>query len=165
MTDLPEMFRCDRLNMTLSKPGCARLWLSANSGSAPAAWEGRLGCRNCPLGALHAGKTVEAATALTDALRNICPRCERVASRMIGGELCVSCYNRAREVRIGRNAKGGRPLLTDRLHTRRLVVIEGSSDRLIDRQYATGLPEVMIAVARRATKPVAFCRPQAAFDE
>jgi hypothetical protein len=64
----------------------------------------------------------------------------------------------AREVRIGKNAKGGRPLLTDVLHVEHLVLIQASGERVVEHSTVTGLPEAMIAMARAATGALAFGR-------
>jgi len=78
---------------------------------------------------------------------------------MIRGRLCISCYNRDREVRIGRNAKGGRPLLTDALHPERMIVISDDGPETTEFPAVTGLVEAMITVANSATGPIAFGRP------
>src|SRR5690242_4761066 len=94
---MTDTFRCDRQRMTLSTASCAKLWDSAQR-KKPEPWESRFACRNCPVGAAHAGKQVEPMAAVVDELRQVCPRCTRWAGRLINGRLCVSCYNREREV-------------------------------------------------------------------
>jgi hypothetical protein len=163
MGDVPEMMRCDRLQMTLSRPGCARLWEAA-ARKRPEAWEGRAACRNCSIGAANAGKKVDPSTVALDEIRMVCSRCTRTASRLINNELCVSCYNRHREVLVGRNAKGHRPLLADVLHRQIIAVIERDGDRMVRSSLAVGAAELMIAAARRASGPIAFSRPGVAFD-
>lgn len=85
-------------------------------------------CRGCVVGRIHAGegdplKEVEqtegqtrAIVALADEQRTCC-RCGRGGSRLITcpstkrpAILCVSCYNREREARVGSNAKGKVPV-------------------------------------------------------
>jgi hypothetical protein len=153
---LPEMMQCDRLSMKLSTPGCARLWRSAQE-SRPKEHEGRYACLTCTIGAANAGASLPPTAAATEALRTVCPRCERRATRFIAGRLCISCYNRDREVRIGKNAKGNRPLLTDVLRAANVVIIEAADSR-IEHSVVTGLPEVMISIARTATGVLAFGR-------
>lgn len=157
MIELPPTFLCDKLKMTLTKPGCARLFLSAER-QKPEPWEARSACRNCSIGAAHAGRVVQAASVALDEIRRICPRCERPASRMIRGELCVSCYNRDREVTVGRNAKGHRPQLADKLHTFHLVVIQGGLSNVVHRPRVTGAPEAMVSLAKQIGQSVAFGR-------
>jgi hypothetical protein len=92
---------------------------------------------------------------------NICPRCRRGGSRMIGGRLCVSCWNREREVKIGRNAKNTRPQLV--LEPRRLGVVIGYGDT--DQQYfevrddhTRDDVEMPLHVLSTVPGRVAFCR-------
>ena len=109
-------FRCDRYGL-LSVDACSR-----NFSAAPKlASEGRLaGCVGCPAGIVHAGghKAASARPVLA-----VCSRCRRDPSdasmyrstrqgriRMVrDGELCVSCFNREREVMLGRNARKTKP--------------------------------------------------------
>jgi hypothetical protein len=62
-------------------------------------------CRGCSLGAEHAGETFKQ----VDVLGHLCVRCHDHASRLLRGAICIACYNRQREVDIGRNAKGAPP--------------------------------------------------------
>ena len=91
-----DMMRCDRQSMTLTKSGCARLWRSAQD-KRPSEWEGRFVCLTCAVGAANAGGSISVTASETEALRTICPRCQRRTLRFIGGRICVSCYNRERE--------------------------------------------------------------------
>lgn len=108
-----DYFRCDRYGL-MSVRTCAQ-----NFDTAPdVAWQGRLnGCVNCPVGASHAGAEVLVAAPL------VCTRCRRDPQdstqyratrqgkvRMVrGGMICVSCFNREREVVLGRNARNTAP--------------------------------------------------------
>ena len=87
-------FDCTALRATLSPSSCAANWRAGRDGSA---------CRGCRIGATHAG--------LPDApppptCSTICCRCGRGVTRVIGGCLCVSCFNRARECIRQENRKG-----------------------------------------------------------
>ena len=159
-----EMMRCERRNMTLSRPGCAKLWLSANTGEKdrrPKPWEGRAACVVCPLGALNAGVEQSPAAGAVESIRMICPRCERPAQRLIHDRLCVSCYNREREALIGKNAKGGRPRLCDVLHARKIAVTDAAGTRDVRAPSVASASEVMLAAAKKATGWLAFTRPAA----
>jgi hypothetical protein len=159
-----DMMRCDRQNMTLTRGGCTRLWLSTRV-TRPDPWEGRRHCLTCPVGAANAGRPMAQMDETTEALRLICPRCTRVAMRLINGRLCVSCYNREREALIGKNAKGGRPMICDVLHTERLAVIDGSgSGSVIEAGPVVGIVEAIVAMTRTATGPLAFGRPGVTYD-
>ncbi|WP_431860191.1 hypothetical protein [Azospirillum sp.] len=100
------------------------------------------------------------ATVTADALSCICPRCTREASRLIKGRLCVSCYNREREVERGRNAKGTTPRLGARLHREVLAVNDGTAVRVEVFEHVTSRVEALITVAKRATGAVVFSRPR-----
>jgi hypothetical protein len=82
---------------------------------------------------------------------------------MIGGRACISCWNREREVRIGRNAKNTCPQLV--LESRRLGVIlaYGSADqRYIElRDVLTReSTEMLVQVLSITHGRVAFCKPR-----
>jgi hypothetical protein len=114
---LLEMFTCERLHARMTVNACARQWLKANTATdrhgkrvEPPPWDSLHHCLRCPVGAQRCGRTIDPIADAVAALKPICPRCLRVADRIVNarGErpLCVSCYNRDREVRIGKNAKG-----------------------------------------------------------
>lgn len=146
------LFHCDRRNMTLTAAGCARLFLSTET-DKPQPWEGRAACLHCPIGAAHAGRAVVPLAGIHEALRRYCPRCRRPSARMIRGEYCPSCYNRSREVRIGRNRKGHPPLL--RLFGVALAVIEGdASPRLVHVPGVASIAEAALLLAKRACGPL-----------
>jgi hypothetical protein len=155
-----RFFRCQALRSTLSVEGCAGNWRRAQRISAEElGFSGK--CRDCPIGALHAGARHVHRSRLFGA--QICPRSRRWASRLIGNRLGISAWNREREVRIGRNAKNTRPQLV--LEPRRLGVIVsfGSPDQrhveLRDELTADTL-ELAVQVLRVATGRIAFCRPR-----
>jgi hypothetical protein len=126
----------------------------------PAEWEGRYACVTCPLGAVNAGVQLAATASLSEALRTVCPRCLQLRTRFIGGERCVSCYNRERELRIGRNAKGRLPvLLASRLHVRPLIRVGADCVAvLIQSAPIVGLVEALVSEARYAQAPFAYAR-------
>lgn len=92
-----QHFQCSATRCSLSIASCAAQFRRAKaevSGSA---------CRGCVIGAEHAG---EAAATIP---RHLCPRCGRTGQRIVLGQICVSCYNRQRELLVGRNSKGTFP--------------------------------------------------------
>jgi hypothetical protein len=118
-------------------------------------------CRTCSIGARHAGEQVVEYSSLYQT--PICPRCRRGATRMIGDQLCVSCYNREREWAIDRNAKGTRPTIA--LDPRRLGLIldYGGQARYAEICALTSSTlELMVQTLRTAPARVAFCRPTSA---
>ena len=78
--------------------------------------------------------------------------------------LCISCYNREREVVRGTNRKGGRPRLASVLHARHLVVTEGAHMRLVAADSVTGAGELMVRAAKGATLPMIFTSPAPVFE-
>lgn len=148
----PVLFDCARRRLRLTEAGCARLFLSARA-DRPQPHEGRHACLACPVGAAHAGVAM-AAPAAIEALRAVCSRCRRLRDRLVHGHLCLSCYNRDREARLGRNCKGGVPRLVARLHPVRIAVTDGAGHARIVERDALDVAELLIATAQAATEPV-----------
>jgi hypothetical protein len=94
-------------------------------------------------------------------LNHVCPRCLRPAPRLINGWLCVSCYNRHREVLVGRNAKGSRPQLTALLHAAQIVVADETGVREARREQVTGRMELLLLAAKNAKRAMLFSVPPA----
>jgi hypothetical protein len=158
-----EMMRCDKRSMTLSKAGCARLWLSAQEKeNRPKEWEGRFSCIGCRVGAMSAGKSMPVTAEAVEAWRMVCPRCRKPAQRMIKERFCISCFNRAAEVLRGKNSKGNPPkILLDRLHSEIVVVSDGATTRIVSEDSVVDLAEVIVLHARTASGALAFSRPAA----
>ncbi|GJE41128.1 hypothetical protein [Methylobacterium soli] len=128
-------FRCERLNGTMSTANCAGRAAIAEREKA----EGRYSsCLFCPIGMVHSGREhplriLRQAAAAAGATREVigaadtpacCPRCGRGAFRIVhSAGVCVSCYNREREARIGRNAKGKAPITFKPLRTWRVGIV------------------------------------------
>ena len=100
---IPEFlaFDCKPLRATISPASCAARWASAESGSS---------CHGCAIGAQHAGQT----PAPPPPVRLPCLRCGSTEQRLIARTICVSCFNRQRELENGRNAKGSFPMSAGR---------------------------------------------------
>lgn len=99
-----QLFVCPSIpgKLTLSAQSCANYHVSAQKKE----WALRLRhCVECPVGAKNAGVDLAAPFQR----RALCVRCGSGAGRMVLGRLCMSCYNREREWRIGKNAKGRQP--------------------------------------------------------
>ena len=84
-------------------------------------------------------------------MRQVCPRCERQAPRFINGRFCISCYNRDREARLGRNAKGGRPRICTSIHPERLAVAGAVASRPVVVDRVMSRPEAIAILARQGT--------------
>ena len=163
------LFRCDKRSANLTAKSCAGFFEAA-ARKRPEPWSPLYHCRGCPVGAAHAAgsatpaddaaaKAAAERQRVIDEWRNVCPRCMRLSARLIKGNLCVSCYNRAREVRVGKNRKGSMPvLLPSKLVTVTLRVIDSAGSRNETFENVTGSVEAMVAVARSASGPVGFGR-------
>lgn len=104
-------FACTRLSASLSTTACASRWSTAASGST---------CHGCALGRQHHAVTASGAGVAPrtrDRARE-CLRCHRHDLRVIQQYgVCVSCFNRQREWRIGANSKGKAPVHFEPLTT------------------------------------------------
>lgn len=146
-----RFFRCEPYRATLSMPGCATRWRQAQEATGAAA-ESLTPCRGCKIGAAHAGERAVSYSALFGAL--ICPRCRRGGSRMIGGRVCISCYNREREARAGKNARGTAPIKLQLRAVEYREVVDGQARRV----RAEGVVDLMEPVVQtlRTTKGETF---------
>lgn len=96
-----ELFECTRLRASMTTQACARRWL-----------EREYPCASCGIGERHAEmlglhRRIQASMPTPAP----CLRCGRGTLKRVGGTLCISCWNRAREWILGRNRKGGRPTI------------------------------------------------------
>lgn len=125
-------FRCKKLSATMSSDDCSSRYMRAMAGD-----ERVSACRFCPIGAVHAGKVDRDQAVIPSAQVKItgrpdqdtrCTRCGRFDLRIIhsGAEICVSCWNRQREWRLGRNSKGKAPITFVPLQVRRVgIMVDG----------------------------------------
>ena len=88
-------FQCEKISASLSMETCA---LRHRNKTCQI-------CAQCETGAENAG------TALLEVIPKLCRRCGKTGVRMIGKSLCVSCYNREREVVLGKDRNGHKPRL------------------------------------------------------
>ena len=156
---LPELFHCGRQDMRLTAAGCARLWRSARD-KRPEPHEGRWHCRGCPIGADNAGEAQAPLALAGDEWGNVCVRCLQQSDRLIRRRLCISCYNRDREARIGRNGKGGPPRLAAHLRSVTLAISRpGQPAEAVTAHHITGPVEIMVGLARETQVRLAFGLP------
>lgn len=151
--ELPDkqMFRCERRNATIQVTSCASMWKAANSKNS---MECNMSCRTCSLGAFHAGE----GDAVMSQLRGveICSRCHRTGMRLVQGDICVSCWNRAREVIVGKNARGRKPLNHPPIVPHAITVLSGKKLLTIKRAHAICTEELILAALRDCTRQVFF---------
>jgi hypothetical protein len=135
---------------TISVNQCSSMWLAANERNS----EIRRQCRGCRLGAEHADRP-DANLCDIHGVK-ICARCQNEASRLIWGNLCISCQNRQYEFVRGRNARG-KPLIKLRpLEPRQVTVREGSAVRVYRSPLSSSVDELLVGTLRDAAKRVAF---------
>lgn len=117
-----QHFECSRLCGSVSTEWCAQQWREVSALPANT-WHPRwVSCGKCEIGAIHAGVAPDKRPPVISEMR-VCLRCLRDERRIIHGCLCVSCYNRQREYRAGRNAKGNRPVKHPVLSDVRLATV------------------------------------------
>lgn len=145
-----QYFRCDRYRATLSVSACARMWRAANREGD----ETHSLCLRCPIGAAHAGETAASMSPLKGAV--VCGRCHRRTERLIRGHICVSCYNREREIRIGKNAKGTAPSKLRPLSRRHVYYLEGSEPKTLTLDLSAATDELIVAILRDADRKTQF---------
>lgn len=144
-------FACERLRATLSVPACAGNWRRGHYDGDQA----RQRCKGCAIGAMHAGEEGASQSPLLGT--PICGRCHRTSTRLIHRHLCPSCYNRQREVLVGKNGKGTPPVKWQILAWRTVSYqrLDGTVvDRTIDR--AADTDELVVAVLRDEKHAVRF---------
>lgn len=145
-----QYFRCERQWATLSTEACAKSWRVANHERN----DDKAVCRCCRIGAMHAGEDQASMSPFKD--MPICARCHRGATRLIGRHICVSCYNRQRELVIGRNAKGKPPVKLSALDRRQIRYMHGDQPQVLAMERSLDTMELVVAVLRDARKRVQF---------
>lgn len=68
----------------------------------------------------------------------------------------MSCWNRAREVIIGKNARGRKPLNHPPIVPHQITVLTGKKLVTIKRAHAVSTEELVIAALRDSTRQVFF---------
>lgn len=150
MPDEP-MFLCTRHRASLRMDACKGMWLEANGRTPP---ERLAKCRNCPIGARHAGFEVFHVSRLKGS--GICSRCHRTGFRLVSGDICVSCWNRQREHLIGKNAKGRPPKYHPSVAPRSIRFRNGDQVLRLKRETSVSMDELVIAALRDSHRQVFF---------
>lgn len=152
-----QYFDCPYGVAMLSVTSCAQLYLEAMSPKGLR--EGlRISCRACPVGAAHAGVPSEVASSSRFLGVLYCSRCHGDARRLIRGSICVSCYNREREVLIGKNAKGGKPIYGKLVGSATVacVIDDGKKTQVRRMDKVASRLEAVLSVLRLEAKATAF---------
>jgi hypothetical protein len=164
-----KVFRCERLRADLTAASCARNFRESST----------LSCVGCNIGRGHATRSgtgvssekagKRTAWSLTNGggvarwdepVALSCVRCERTGrtegTRLLGRLrlvrdhcLCVSCFNREREIVLGKNAKGARPKKWAGLRLSIVRINTAGKSRLLDIGLCSGRPEADRMVQRR----------------
>jgi len=100
-----ELFECPRHTgqLRLTTTSCAKNWQRAKKAEP---WDSLRVCRGCEIGAMNAG---EAPTPEAPPDR-ACLRCGATDQRLVRKQICVSCFNREREVLTGRYRRASPPV-------------------------------------------------------
>jgi len=151
-----RMFRCARLRATISDRACGTNFKRAQTLRTDQITGTHL-CRDCPLGAHHAGVPFVRRSGLYSI--DLCPRCRRYSGRIINGTRCVSCTNREYEWIKGANAKGTPPTMKP-LEARRIRIILGGHVTELRAERTRDTAEMVIGVLRVAEGRVLFTRPR-----
>jgi hypothetical protein len=150
-----KMFACAPLRATLSQTGCAARWRAAQIATGYEA-DRLMVCRSCPVGAAHAGEEAIKYSPLYGS--HICPRCRKGAFRMINNRRCISCFNRERELRDGKNARGNKPkgLLLKPLHGVEIKVAVNDNVQRLRVTMVIDTLEPMLQMLRTTPGELAF---------
>lgn len=136
-------FDCGALRATLSPASCGDNFVQGRC----------LACLNCSVGKGHAGgvKPIvsgrgrhtafldDVRISLREAISKRCVRCDESTGRLIAKSLCINCYNRQREVVVGRNAKGKFPVVASQSLRHVTLLVEGPAT-LESAIYPNGSP-------------------------
>lgn len=152
-----DYFRCERLRAKLSTTACSKLYQQAMS-SRGLETGLRPQCRGCPIGAFHSGKVPEKSSSSRFLGQLICSRCHEHTRRLIRKSICVSCYNREREVMIGRNAKGGAPIHCRQVSSTTLACVIGEETSMKVRRFdrVTSRVEAVLSMMRMEVQSLSF---------
>ncbi len=148
------LFECTRLpgHLSLSRQACAGNWLRARQAKTS---DSRYACRGCPIGSWHAGRPDDPVHQPA-APANLCVRCHREHLRLVRHALCVSCYNRERELSLGRNRRGNYP--ARHVPLRQITLLYA-----VDRQHietsttrSSSVVEAVLRTAKRHEQRIVF---------
>lgn len=153
--ELPDkpMFKCARLSAVIQVSNCSRMWDLANRNKTKSQCATSL-CKGCSIGADHSGVSDVSSSFLSGS--NICARCHRTGSRMVGGHICVSCWNREREWLIGKNRRGVPPKFHPVLYVAVIKFWSEGVVKSIEKAHTASNVEMIIACIRDNSKQVTF---------
>ncbi len=152
-----EMFLCPNHtgNLRLSRGSCASMWQRARS-ERYEPYSPIAACYGCSLGAQHAGKSDEKMDRRPGHIDRICTRCHRPSTRFVYGCICVSCYNRGREVLLGKNARGAPPKRLPPMLDVDVAYIDGGITRRVSVGLVSDLMEAKLKMVRKTRQILRF---------
>ncbi len=151
-----KFFLCATFRAVLSQKGCGSRWREAQSATGREA-ERYAACRGCPIGAAHAGEQHVRYSRWYKV--QVCPRCHKGGMRMIGNRLCVSCYNRDRELKVGRNGRGNKPVeLMARAPRMYQVTVKIDDETFVYSAPSVSTQELVLQTLRTARGEISFSR-------
>ncbi len=114
---------CQRLDAHITHDTCRQNWEQATSIRPDPEQPSRFAkCRACPIGLrLHTDMNAPGWRDVRSG--SDCVRCGRRDLRLISGTTCVSCWNREREGRLNKDARGNVPKTRMVLHPRRVGLV------------------------------------------
>ena len=150
-----ELFTCERHrgDLRLTVGACAANYRRAK---AVEPWDTMAPCKGCPIGASHAGEPLTPPAPPP----RLCLRCGVTARRLIHNQLCMSCYNRERELLTGhyrrRSPPQGLQIATFQIQTAESVTVPARAASLAEAllvaaKQAPGVP--LLAATLAATLP------------
>ncbi|MEX3934834.1 hypothetical protein AB4Y32_24105 [Paraburkholderia phymatum] len=168
-----RFFRCEPLRASISTDECERRWRAGNM-LAEVTAEKRAGlggsidadfaqteastrclvCKGCGLGARHAGVPDANPSLLRG--QSVCARCHRGATRLIGRRICISCYNRQRELFVGKNSKGTKPVKLAALDRRQITYVTAGEVKTLALERSADMDELVVSVLRDEPHSVRF---------
>jgi hypothetical protein len=150
-----KMFSCEPLRASLSQKGCGIRWFEAQTATGHGGERLEI-CRSCPIGAAHAGETAVYYSSRYGSM--ICPACRKGTTRMIKNRVCVSCYNRRREISTGKNGRGNVPveLLRKPPHTVEFIACIDGKPKRVQAPECMDMLEAMLRTLRTTKGNISF---------
>lgn len=153
-----DLFECPRHTggLRLLPTACASNWQRAKKAMP---WDALRVCKGCEIGAFNAG---EALPPLAPSDRE-CLRCGKTDQRLVRRQICISCYNRERELLTGRYRRAVPPQGLKVVQVQ--VLIAGQRSPLA--VQVASIAEALLVAARRQPGAVmlaaaALCPPWSA---
>jgi len=154
-----DLFTCPNHagNLKISESSCASMWQRArtlrNESFNPVE-----ACCGCRIGAKCAGFDDAPEERKIGLIDHICTRCHRPATRFVYGRICISCYNRGREVLIGKNARGAVPKYLPPMINVSVSYQEDGVLQQVNMDQVIDETEARLSIVRKSSHVLAFVR-------